>query len=863
MSDSGGQTIRGYELRERIGAGGFGAVYHAHQPAVGREVAIKVILPQYANHPDFIRRFEAEAQLVARLEHPHIVPLYDYWREPDGAYLVMRYLRGGSLRAALERGPLPPERAAHLLDQIASALAVAHRVGVVHRDIKPDNIILDDDDNAYLTDFGIAKDISRSTGATEVDVVSGSLAYISPEQAKSEPLTPLADLYSLGVVMYEVLTGEHPFPDATPATQLLKHLTEPLPALHPSLPPGLNQVIQRVTAKDARERYPDALAFAAAFRTALGQGVTAQIAVPIVPDVSAPLDVPNPYKGLRAFQEADAADFFGREALTRQLLNRLVAPPSTPHAPRFLAVVGPSGSGKSSVVKAGLIPALRRGALPGAERWFMTEMLPGAHPLEEVELALLKIAVNQPPSLLTQLREDERGLLRAVRRVLPEGGELLLVIDQFEEVFTLVEDKAEVAHFLNSLHAAVADPRSPLHVILTLRADFYDRPLLFPHFSELMRQHTEVVVPLTADELAHAIREPAERTGAVLETGLVTAIVADVNEQPGALPLLQYALTELFERREGRLLTKAAYQSIGGVSGALAKRAEEVYASLAEAGQSAAQQLFLRLVTLGEGTEDTRRRTLRTELEGLTTKNTRNTKEENLSDLRVLSGSKEVEAVIEAFGKSRLLSFDRDPVTRGPTVEVAHEALLREWRRLREWLDASRTDVRWQRQLASAAADWEGAQRDPSFLLTGSRLAQFEGWAAGNTISLTQAERAYLDASIAERDQHEAAERERQRHELETARKLAEAEKQRAEEQARAAKQLRQRAWILTVALVIAGLLAVTAFIFGQQATQNALRADANASTAQAANTQQVAQRSTAQAASTQAVAGAQNAATQ
>jgi serine/threonine protein kinase len=175
-------TIRGYELRQRLGAGGFGVVYRAFQPAVDREVAVKVILPEYANRPEFIRRFELEAQLVARLEHPHIVPLYDYWREPDGAYLVMRYLRGGSLRDALRRGLLDPQAAERLLDQVAQALAVAHRQRIIHRDIKPENILLDDEGNFYLSDFGIAKDLLHDSEATRSGLITGSPAYISPSR---------------------------------------------------------------------------------------------------------------------------------------------------------------------------------------------------------------------------------------------------------------------------------------------------------------------------------------------------------------------------------------------------------------------------------------------------------------------------------------------------------------------------------------------------------------------------------------------------------------------------------------------------------------------------------------------------------
>jgi len=155
-----GTNIKGYELLERIGTGGFGAVYRARQSTIDREVAIKIILPGWANHPDFIRSFDAEAQVIARLEHPHIVPLHDYWRDPSGAYLVMRYLRGGSVRDALREGVYDPESASKLVDQVASALDLAHRSQVIHRDVKPDNILLDEDGNAYLGDFGIARDLA-------------------------------------------------------------------------------------------------------------------------------------------------------------------------------------------------------------------------------------------------------------------------------------------------------------------------------------------------------------------------------------------------------------------------------------------------------------------------------------------------------------------------------------------------------------------------------------------------------------------------------------------------------------------------------------------------------------------------------
>jgi hypothetical protein len=270
----------------------------------------------------------------------------------------------------------------------------------------------------------------------------------------------------------------------------------------------------------------------------------------------------NPYKGLRAFGEADAADFFGRETLTRELADRVADG-------RFLAIVGPSGSGKSSVVRAGLVPALRDGSAPGVPPCLVAELSAGAYPLEELEAALLRIAVNPPPSLIEQLVRDEHGLLRAVKRILPANdSDLVLVVDQLEEVFTLVEDESRRAHFLALIERAVADPRSRLRVVTTLRADFYDRPLLYRDFAELLRDHVVTVAPLSPEEIERAVVEPAAKAGVALEEGLLAEIVADVVMQPGALPLLQYALTELFERRDGLVITRAAYRAIGGVSGA-------------------------------------------------------------------------------------------------------------------------------------------------------------------------------------------------------------------------------------------------------------------------------------------------------
>jgi WD40 repeat protein len=754
MDDLSGQTIKGYLLREMIGIGGFAAVYRAYQPTVDREVAIKIILPRFANDPDFVRRFETEAQLIARLEHIHIVPLYDYWREPDNAYLVMRWLRGGNVATSIDsRGAWELQAIARLLDQIGSALTAAHRHGIVHQDLNPSNILLDEAHNAYLADFGIARDITLEG----YEPLFGVPAYIAPERIRREPPSPQSDIYSLGIVLYELLTGNVPFNGPTPEILLSQQLNDPLPSLHsvrPDLPPALDAIVLRASAKEPRERYPDAVSLAADFHRALGLVDGASLAPPERslerPETSdvrewrtLPLSSPretlvfptllepvNPYKGLRAFEEADARDFFGREALVQQLVVRL-AEEGESH--RFLAVVGPSGSGKSSVVKAGLIPALRLGALPGSHRWFYARMTPGARPFEELGTTLLGVTFGESGGLIPQLQANERGLFDVTRQILPEDEtDLVLVIDQFEELFTLVDNEAERNRFLTALFLAVTQPGSRLRVIITLRADFYDRPLLYAGFGQLVRERTEVVLPLSPSELQQAIVRPAERADLELEPGLVTEIVADVVAQAGTLPLLQYALTELFERRKDHQLTLMAYHESGGVLGALARRAEESFTDMDTPHQDAVRQLFLRLVSLRDSGDDARRRVRWAELISLGQEN-----------------KQIMQEVLDVFGKYRLLTFDRDPQTREPTVEVAHEALIRQWDRLKSWLADSREALQVQRRLSAASADWIAAGRNPSFLATGARLVQFEALTATGTLGLTEDETVYLKASTA------------------------------------------------------------------------------------------------------------------
>ena len=724
------RSLRGYRIVERLGEGAFSIVYRGTQPSVGREVAIKQIRAELANRPEFIRRFEAEAHMVAAIEHPYIVPLIDYWREPGSAYLVMRLLRGGSLESAVLEGGWPLDKTTRMVEQIGAALEAAHGHGIVHRDVKSANVLLDEAGNAYLTDFGIALEAAEAADP-DASLSAGSPAYASPEQLRREPVGPQADVHGLAIVTYEALAGRLPFPDEpTQAALLQRQLHDPIPPvrnLRSDVPAQLDDVLQRATAKDANERYETVGAFVAAFRDAAGVAAepSRRGAATTISGTGR-----NPYKGLRAFGEADAADFAGRQRLVDQLLDVL-------DRRRVVTVVGPSGSGKSSVVRAGLLPALGSNRIAGSSRWFRLTMVPGERPFEELEDGLVRLAVDRPAALLDVLRDGERGIGRAIRRVLPEGGELLLVIDQFEELFTLCPDEDTRRAFLDGLASALTEERARLRVVFTLRADFFDRPLRYESIGRLVKDSTVPVLPLAADELEHAIVDPAHGVGAEFEPGLVSELVADVADQPGALPMLQYALTELYDRRVSDFMTRDAYRDLGGVAGALAARAEQLYSGADDEQQIACRRVFEQLVALGEGVEDTRRRALRSEA------------------VKTPAAG----AVVDRYGAARLLSFDRDPATREPTIEVAHEALIREWPRLGEWIDEDREDLRIQRHLQAAAVDWDRAGRPDAELYRGGRLESAEAWRADHAGDASAVENAFVDAAVALRDATREGER--------------------------------------------------------------------------------------------------------
>ena len=472
-----------------------------------------------------------------------------------------------------------------------------------------------------------------------------------------------------------------------------------------------------------------------------------------------------PYRGLRVFDVGDAAFFFGREALVQWLLNEVRPATQSRVVNRFLAIVGASGGGKSSVARAGLVAALKHDAIPGSSRWPITILRPGPDPVESLGIALSK-AVNVGQSatalaeLIAEFQKNEKTLHLIARQTLPEDApelRLVILVDQFEEIFTLCHrDDLREAFIRNLLYAAKVAQGQTL-VVLTMRADFYAKCAANAELAAAFSDHHVLIGPMTEDELRRAIEKPAQLVGCELETGLVDLLVQDVRHQPGRLPLLQDALMELWHKREGRKLTVKAYHEIGKVEGALQRRADVILNAFSQAEQELCRRTFLRLTQPGEGTEDTKRRA-------------------SMQELLSLSGESPAEEnIVQKLADASLLTTEGDLSRKDAFVEVAHEALIRSWPQLRKWIDADRAGLRTRTRLTEAANDWKNAGRDPGYLYTGARLAVAEEWAGLHPGEASIDEAEFLRCS-------REAQKQREKTELEAAQTLAQALKERAEE---------------------------------------------------------------------------------
>jgi WD40 repeat protein len=527
-----------------------------------------------------------------------------------------------------------------------------------------------------------------------------------------------------------------------------------------------------------------------------------------------------PYKGLDYFDEMDADLFVGREVWSEKISRRIIdlVLRNELNQYRLLTVIGSSGSGKSSLVRAGVIPAIRKNK--SCASWPIQVLTPTTHPLESLAIALAGGAsLAEAASLTDDLSRDSRTLGLYVKHKLlkSDKSQLLLIVDQFEEVFALCRSETERSSFIDNLTTAATSEDGHTTVIICLRADFYTHCASYPKLREALSSQQEYIGAMNEEEIRRVIEEPAQRSKWDLEPGLVELILQDVGHEPGALPLLSHALLETWQRRHGHTMTLSGYASAGGVGGAIAETAEAVFTDRFNQEQQAiSRRIFLRLTQLGDetGSGDTRRRVTVAELIP---------KPEEAEPTR---------AVLSALADVRLITTSAD------FVEVAHEALIREWPRLRAWLDENREGLHMHRQLTQATQDWLNTQCEPDMLYRGIRLARVQEWASAHADDLNAQEQEFLTASLT-CSKNEAAEREAQHlRELEAAKKLADTERQRAEDSAQYTSRIRRRSFMISGIGIVAIILAVFAIIAWRSSTSQTarLRSISLASAAQIAN---------------------------
>ncbi|MGW6981448.1 nSTAND1 domain-containing NTPase [Streptomyces sp. NPDC054932] len=463
-----------------------------------------------------------------------------------------------------------------------------------------------------------------------------------------------------------------------------------------------------------------------------------------------------PYRGLPAFTEREARWFFGRERATAELIERVFERVGS--GP--LMLLAPSGAGKSSLLNAGLVPALRRGGfpMPGSDTWPVLRFTPTARPLKELLDCAAKVLGGDPGVTAGELRDRPHALLEAVRRLsgrppaddpdrTPPPPRPVLLVDQFEELFTLCSDEGERRAFVRVLCALAAAPSgpqapAPAVVVLGVRADFSGNCLDLPELAPVFTGGLFVLPPMSPAELRESITRPAGLAGLTLEPGLFPLLLRDVglrDDPPdrtpsGVLPLVSHALMATWRQREGATLTVAGYERTGGIRGAIARTAEEVFTRLYPAEQNTLRRVLVRLVHVADGTGATRRRMSRTAL------------------MEQLADAGPAAAALDTFVRARLITMDSD------TVEITHEALLHAWPRLRGWIRADRAGLLIHQQLAHAAAEWEREDRDPSALHRGTRLDTARAWAEEHDgrSRLGPQEAAFLRAS---QDAHDSRER--------------------------------------------------------------------------------------------------------
>jgi WD40 repeat protein len=737
-----------YRILELLGQGGMGLVHRAHDTRHDRMVALKR-LPVSGAEEDFRARFRRESRIVANLRHPNVIPVNDFGEIDGQLFLDMMLVEGTDLRRAMGAGTLDLDRTIQVLAQVAAALDAAHADGLIHRDVKPSNILIDNDGHAYLADFGIAREASGdATVLTGSGQVIGSWDYMAPERWSGGPVDGRADQYSLACVLFECLTGRLPHPAVDPAAKVAAHLLRPPPApsvFAPTITPALDAVVLHGLAKDPARRFPTSTELMTAARSAAYTGQTRRAASPTRPGPSREADqgrlvraimrstavrkppAPQgprptcPYPGLRGFGSADADWFHGRAPVVTDLLVRLAEQLDTGEP---VVLIGASGAGKSSVLRAGLLPALATADAPEQRAWPQIVLTPGPDPIGSLATALASRTRIVAAEWVRVIRETPARFGALCARAMGEDPvRPVIVVDQFEELFTHGTAEADRLAFATALANA-----RPALVVLAIRADLVERCIeLTPLLPAL--NSPVLLGPMDAVALRQAILQPARDAGMEIEPGLAERLIADLGVRgeagydPGSLPRLAHALRETWNHGDGRTLTLGAYRYAGGIDGAVARTAEQIYAQLDPAARHALRTMLLRLVTVFDDGAVARRRV----------------------DPHELVAATGHFPVLDRLIAARLVTVDESG------ARLAHEALLSAWPRLRDWIEEDRAGLSQYRRFTEAVRAWTESRGHADDLYRGVRLATLNAWleSAGDRVRLHPAERDFLARSNA------------------------------------------------------------------------------------------------------------------
>ena len=683
-----------YRIERLLGRGGMGEVWLAFDLKLGVEVALKFLLPEVSSDPQRIALLRREVRSARNVASPHVCRVFDLI-EIEGQELVsMEYVDGMTLQELLAtRSPLDAVEARRIATQLLTGLQDIHNAGLIHRDVKPANVMITRSGRAVVMDFGLAKGMADS----QTVAVAGTPAYMAPEQMRGEELDARADLYAVGMILAEMVA-----PEGVRDTALRRKLWDGLRQDPPKAPPGSWEgAIRRAVAANRGERF----ASAAEMARALGDGDRRLSG----------LEETSPYPGLSAFTGEQARFFFGRE-LEVESMWRKIARLS------LAALIGPSGVGKSSFLRAGVIAAKPDG-------WNVVVCTPGNAPFTSLGRSLVQEFAGQTEAMrdLFNLQDIDRSipLLHGWRQ---RARQALLVVDQFEELFTLnpPEVQARFAELLGRLSV-----EADIHVLVSMRDDFFFLCHQFAPLRPLFLEATPLG-PLPAQDLQRAIVEPARLCGFAFEDeALVDEMMKEVEGERGALPLVAFAAARLWELRdrEHGVITRGSYEEIGRVGGALAQHAEATLERIGREREHIVREIFRNLVTA----QNTRVVRDRDEL------------------LSVFEDRAAAGEVLKALIDARLLtSFEIAEAREGSTgrhrIEVVHESLLASWPRLVRWQTQDADGAQLRDQLRQAAQLWKEKSESDDLLWTGTAYKEFELWRERYPGGLTETEEAFGEA---------------------------------------------------------------------------------------------------------------------